>query len=180
MFVRVLTEDELLEDFSKYAEGVYERYVMVASDDLVNEIMSSAGVYYDIKEIDGKYYVYHGEGVIEDFIADISRKHNITKVLTSKIAMALIEALQTYQKLDEFMNQPKDDLILYHHTFGRYIRNEYLYPNEDYTDLDLDDVSFEMIEGLHLISNELKTKYPLWFNLYKDSVKILNWEEENL
>lgn len=180
MFVRVLTEDELLEDFSKFAEGVYERYVMVSSDDLVNEIMSSAGVYYDIKEINGKYYVYHGEGVIEDFIADLNRKHNITKILTTKISMELIEALQTYQKLDEFMNQPKDDLILYHHTFGRHIRNEYLYPNEDYKDMDLDDVSFEMIEGLHLICNELKNRHTLWFNLYKESVKILNWEEEKL
>ena len=177
--VRVLTEDELIEEFSEYSEGVYERYVMVAADDLVNEIMSTAGVYYDIKEIEGKYYVNNSKAVIDDFITKLLHKHNITHFLTLKITQELIKGFIEYDQFEEFLQHEhsEDSLIGYHSSLGRYIRNTYLYPI--YEDIDADDVSFDMIMGLHLVCQSLQKEHTLWFNLYKDSIRVV-WRKEEI
>lgn len=167
-----LSEDELIEEFSDYCEGVYERYILVAADDLINEIMSTAGVYFNIEEHNRVYYVLKTTTYLEDLINSSLRKHKTTPILTPYIAMTLIKDLAIYDKLDEFTNQKRDDLILYHHTFGRYIRNEFLYPNPEYKDMDLDDVSYEMIIGLSHICKMLKDDHIALYNQIKWSVKL--------
>lgn len=72
--------------------------------------------------------------------------------LTNKIRLDLLEGFIGSDQIDEFKNIKKDDLILYHSTLGRYIRNTYIYGNksirQDFKDVCADDLSFEIIESL--------------------------------
>lgn len=80
--------------------------------------------------------------------------------LKSYIAMELIKDLDDGNEIDNFLNTPKEDLICYHHTLGRHIRNVYIYPDksfmEPYPDEHPDDISFEMIESLYDLLLALK------------------------
>lgn len=64
--------------------------------------------------------------------------------------------------LDEFKNQNYDDLIMLHHSFGRWIRNTYglwseINPHIKTLKTHPDDYSFEIIQLLHQTLNTSKT-----------------------
>lgn len=72
--------------------------------------------------------------------------------LTNKIRLDLLDGFIENDKINEFKNVKEDDLILYHHSLGRYIRNTYIYGNKsiknDFKGVHPDDLSFEIIERL--------------------------------
>jgi len=77
--------------------------------------------------------------------------------LTYKIFMDELKGFQNEPNaLKEFLENDgtKESLIDYHHSYGRYIRNTYIYPNKEefmssYPNEHIDDISFEIIMNIH-------------------------------
>lgn len=79
--------------------------------------------------------------------------------LNSKMVMELIYDLDAGDGLEEFIESSKEDLICYHHSFGRHIRNTYMHGTDfmdAYPDEHFDDVSFEIIQELYEILLSLR------------------------
>lgn len=81
--------------------------------------------------------------------------------MTLFILNDLTKTLNDSNSMEEFMSTKKDDLIKYHMTLGRYIRNTYIYGTdlmESYPNEHPDDISYEIIVRLWEILHDMNTK----------------------
>lgn len=88
----------------------------------------------------------------------ITLKRRGNPVTTKMFREILFDIIQD-DFLEIFSNTPKEDLIDYHMTLGRHIRNTYIYPNKDfmleYPEEHADEISFEIIEEVYSMIHSL-------------------------
>lgn len=95
------------------------------------------------------------------------------------------------ESLEEFMNTPRNDLIMYHMTLGRHIRNTYIYGKhnpckfdksgdfmDEYREEHPDDISFEMIESLHDHLSSLRSNGIDLYECHRNQVEKQEGETE--
>ena len=82
--------------------------------------------------------------------------------MTTKMFRELLFDIMQDDFLEIFANTSKEDLITYHSSLGRHIRNTYIYPNKEfmleYPDEHIDEISQEIIEEVHHMIHSLKEK----------------------
>jgi len=104
--------------------------------------------------------------------------------LTTKMFMDELKGFQSEPKyLKEFLETDEDSLVEYHHTYGGYIRNTYIYPTEgentpekrrfmyNYPDEHIDDISFEIIVNIHSMMKSLEKDGIDLYNFGKKEIK---------